>query len=102
MDKDLLRDKITEKRHSEWEAIAIGIIGLVLVLVSLFLIFSFPGGSGFRDIFSSSRAGGLRVILAAILLLLGLALMFLGAIVGMFYSHQRSKLMKQLAGETKN
>jgi len=86
MDEDLLREKISETRHNEWESLAIGIIGLILVLVALF---SVSRGNEFRD------------ILTGIFLVLGLMIMFMGAFTGIYYSHQRSKLMRLLfAGRT--
>jgi len=94
MDKDLLREKISETRHKEWESLATGIIGLILVLVALFFGFSVPSlsvYSGFR-----SGSGLLAGILATIFLVLGLAIMVAGAVAGMYYSRQRSKLMEQL------
>jgi len=92
MDKDLLREKISEAKHKEWEWLVTGILGLVLVIVAVFLMFS-VSAPRYRYGFGVSGVGAMLIM---IFLVLGLVIMIVGAIGGMYHSHRRSKLMKQL------
>jgi len=80
MDKDLLREKIADTRHNEIVALIASIMGLTMVFAAYYLV----------------TKGLWREAFTKLLLVSGAIILFIGAIVGMYCSNQRSKLMEQL------
>jgi len=96
VDKDLLHEKIAETRHNEIVG-GIGSAGGIALMILAFIVASIKATRyEWRGLTLYEVTYSPYVSMAIVFAVLGLILLLIGATLGIYYSYQRSKLMKQL------
>ena len=96
IDKDLLREKIAETRHNEIGASILMIMGIFIAVLSLYVATIKATRIEWHGFVPYEVTYSPYANLVILLFGLGIIIMLIGGILGIYSSYQRSKLMKQL------